>query len=153
MLLLKVLVCTDGSNLSKKAVERAAQIAGGCSADEVAVIHVYDHRQDLSSFAVDGNFSVEDVENFKRMVEQHQEERKKVLLEALKVFEDKNIKARAIFKIGHPAKTIINVAEEEGFDLVVIGSRGLSGLQKIFLGSVSGAVVQQIKNCDVLTVK
>jgi len=37
--------------------------------------------------------------------------------------------------------------------MIVLGSRGLGGLKKIFLGSVSNAVIQEAKDCSVLVVK
>jgi len=149
----KILVCTDGSEQSQKALEEAAKIAEGRHIIDVAIIHVYDHRADLSSFASHGGFAAEDVKSFRKMVEEHKEERKKILSEALKVFEGMDVRVRTIFKVGHPAQIIINEACEGGYDMIVIGSRGLSGLQRLFLGSVSSAVVQQAKNCNVLTVK
>ena len=39
--------------------------------------------------------------------------------------------------VGGPAKSIAEVAEEEGTDLIVIGTRGHTGLQGIALGSVT----------------
>lgn len=42
---MKILVCTDGSEHSQKALEKAAIIAEGCNVDEVAIIHVYDEKK------------------------------------------------------------------------------------------------------------
>lgn len=150
---MKILVCTDGSEQSQKALDRTITIARGDDASEVAVIYVYDHAQDLSGITSYKDLSTEEIEKFRRMVEDHKEEKNEILDDALKFLEKNNIKARAIFKEGHPARTIVEVACEEGFDMIIIGSRGLSGLKRIFLGSVSSAVVQQAKNVDVLTVK
>ena len=47
----------------------------------------------------------------------------------------------------------LNAAEIEGFDMIEIGSRGLGGLKKLFLGSISNAVIQQAKSCIVAAVK
>ena len=93
------------------------------------------------------------MQKFRKLLEEHKEEGKKILYKALKLFEEKNIKARTILKEGHPSHTIVSVACEEGFDMIVIGSRGLGGLKKVFLGSVSNAVIQEAENCSVLTVK
>ncbi len=53
---------------------------------------------------------------------------------------------------GSPASTIVNFADSEGCDLIVIGSRGLSAIKEFMLGSVSHNVVQQAK-IPVLIVK
>lgn len=153
---MKILVCVDGSEDSQKALEKASIIAEGCNVNEVAIIHVDEGKLGLSNAARGGegySLSVVDTENLKRITEEHKEERNKLLQEALKIFEAKNIKARTILKEGHPSLTIVKVAAEEGFDMIVIGSRGFGGLKKLFLGSVSNAVVQEAKNCSVVIVK
>ena len=151
---MKLLVCTDGSEHSQKALEEASKIAGGCNVDDIAIIHVYNPTPD--SFYLRGDevstITKEDIERFKEMEEQHKDEKRKILSDALEFFKNKNISARTIFKEGHPAEVITKVASEEGFDMIVIGSRGLGGLKKLFLGSVSGAVVHEAKT-SVLTVK
>jgi len=149
---MKILVCTDGSEQSRKALEKAAEIASGCRVDEVAVIHVYDNKPDGSMYYWDEGSSITR-DQFNKIQEEDKDKRKNILLEALKFFEDKGIKARTIFKEGHPSHNIVKVAQDEGFDMIVIGSRGLGGLNKVFLGSVSSAVVQEVRDCSVLTVK
>ena len=149
---MKILVCTDGSEHSKKALGEAAVIAEGCNVDEVAIIHVHDPSLD-KIFPYHVSISAEQMKNFQRIMEEQKAEREKILSKSLKFFEDKNIKTRTILKEGHPSHTIVNVAHEEGFDMIIIGSRGLGGLKKMFLGSVSNAVVQEVENCSVLIVK
>ena len=53
---------------------------------------------------------------------------------------------------GRPADKIIEIAKEDGFDLIVIGSRGLGGIKEFFLGSVSDRVADHAP-CPVLIVK
>ncbi len=53
---------------------------------------------------------------------------------------------------GVPSDEIVRCAEEEGVDLIVIGSHGRTGLMRMLLGSVAEAVVRRAK-CPVLTVK
>jgi len=152
---MKILVCTDGSEQSQKALEKASLIAGGCNVDEVAIIHVYDHKHDISSLPREGEHtpSQEDMEKFRRIQEKNKNERKKILEEALNYFTEKGINARTVFKEGHPAETIVEVGCGEGFDFIIIGNRGLGGLKKIMLGSVSNAVVQQAEKCTVVVVR
>lgn len=147
---MKILVCTDGSEQSKKALEKASIIAQGCNIEEVAIIHVYDSKQDITPLFI---ASDKQEELIKKMAEESREGRKKILAEGIAIFEKKNIEARPILEDGHPAHNIVRVASEEGFDMIFIGSRGLSGLEKTFLGSVSNAVLQEAKNCNVVIVK
>ena len=64
----------------------------------------------------------------------------------MKFLEGKNIKTRTILKEGHPSHTIVNVAKDEKFDMIVLGSRGFGGLKKYFLGSVSVIVLFILAN-------
>ncbi len=152
---MKILVCTDGSEQSQKTLEKALIIAEGCNVNEVAIIYVEDENLHYSAMPRGEGYvpTEKEIEMFNRFKEAHKNERKKILQHALKLFEGKNINARTIFKEGHPSHTIVETAHGEGFDMIVIGSRGLGGLKKIFLGSVSAAVVQEAKDCIVTVVK
>jgi nucleotide-binding universal stress UspA family protein len=46
-------------------------------------------------------------------------------------------------EVGRPARTIVDYAEEEGFDQIVMGSHGRSGVSRILLGSVAETVVRR----------
>jgi nucleotide-binding universal stress UspA family protein len=54
--------------------------------------------------------------------------------------------------MGHPAETIVRVAQERGADLIVMSTHGRTGLQHVLLGSVAEKVVR-LAPCPVLTVK
>lgn len=157
---MKILACTDGSKHSAKTLEKAALIAGGCRADDVAIIHVYEENRASKSVPLFEMKSVTkdkatelDPDRLVRLQEEYKAEREKILQDAVEIFEKNGVKAKTILKPGHPAQTIIKVAEEEGFDLIIIGNRGLGGLQKLLLGSVGYEVIQEVKNCSVLMVK
>lgn len=53
---------------------------------------------------------------------------------------------------GSPAETILAFAEKRGSDLIVVGSRGLTAAEGIWLGSVSRYLVERAK-CPVMVVK
>lgn len=53
---------------------------------------------------------------------------------------------------GRPSDRIIEAAKEGNFDLIVMGSRGLGGIKRFFLGSVSDRVADEAE-CPVLIVK
>ncbi|MDR5709861.1 MAG: universal stress protein [Armatimonadota bacterium] len=54
-------------------------------------------------------------------------------------------------QIGHPAEVLVRVAREEGFDLIVLGRRGLTPVQRWMLGSVSERVIRYA-HCPVMVV-
>jgi nucleotide-binding universal stress UspA family protein len=56
------------------------------------------------------------------------------------------------FVIGDPAREIVRVAEEAPADLIVMGTRGRSGLTRLVMGSVAEHVLRKAP-CPVLTVK
>jgi nucleotide-binding universal stress UspA family protein len=60
-----------------------------------------------------------------------------VLARESRVLEDESIDVTTHAREGDPAEVIIDVAQEEGADLIVVGARGLSALQRFLLGSVS----------------
>jgi nucleotide-binding universal stress UspA family protein len=53
---------------------------------------------------------------------------------------------------GDPAKAIVDTARELGVDIIVVGSHGRTGLNRLLMGSVAEAVVRRA-NCPVLTIK
>jgi nucleotide-binding universal stress UspA family protein len=53
---------------------------------------------------------------------------------------------------GDPASAMIRLAEDEGVDMIVLGTHGRTGLSRLLMGSVAEAVVRRAK-CPVLTFK
>lgn len=124
----------------QKALDIVADIRGA----EATVLHVEEaisHPYEIPTYE-------HSPEGHKKLHEQHQ----KVLAEAAKLFEEKNIKVDTELKQGHPAYTIMETASEGNYNLIVMGSRGLGGFKKLLLGSVSNAVVQEA-DTNVLIVK
>jgi nucleotide-binding universal stress UspA family protein len=66
-------------------------------------------------------------------------------LEGLQVeFREKGFQAVFSVAEGPVVRTIINVAEQEGADLIAMASHGRSGLARVFYGSVAAGVLQQV---------
>lgn len=53
---------------------------------------------------------------------------------------------------GNAAEVILRLSEQDGTDLIVLGRRGISGIERFLLGGVSSTVVSHSK-CDVLVVR
>ena len=149
---MNILVCVDGSTESVKAVVKAVEIADGCRIDDVAVLHVYQPKDMvITGYSPKDHFEHETA----RLKEENEAivaEAEKILRHAALRFQEKGIEPKQILKEGHPAHTISQLAEEDGYDLIVMGSRGSGGLKKMLLGSVSNAVIQET-HASVLVVK
>ncbi|KAI5659317.1 hypothetical protein M9H77_28110 [Catharanthus roseus] len=66
--------------------------------------------------------------------------------------DQKMVKAETLVLEGDPKDRICEVADEQHFDLLVIGSRGLGKIKRAFLGSVSDYCAHHVK-CPILIVK
>jgi len=64
----------------------------------------------------------------------------------------KGVNVRKWILEGQPAKEILKLAEEHSFDLIVMGTLGKSGIEKILLGSVADKVIRGSR-IPVLTVR
>lgn len=150
---MKILVCTDGSANSKKCVRVAAKMVNDCKINEVALIHVHESSQFFPDYWHGKYpFTQEEEKQINQLDKRVMEQRKQIFADALKEFEGKDIPVETIFKVGHPAETIADVAENGSFDIVVIGRRGSGGVKKLFMGSVSSSVLQLVKT-NILIVK
>lgn len=85
----------------------------------------------------------EDAANSQRVLDKAADEMKKGLSEGVKV--------NTVCLQGEPALQLLNYAEKNDYQLIVIGSRGLEGVKGLLLGSVSHKV-SQAAHCPVLIV-
>ena len=122
-----IVVGTDGSPGAKAAVERAANIAKGSEAR----VHLVTAYPDIpSSREMIASSAKSDRIDLRQVAEG-------VLTRAGRGLEEQGIEFEAHAIEGDPAHAIIEVAEQQAADLIVVGARGLTGLQRFLLGSVS----------------
>jgi len=139
----KILVPLDGSEPSKHALEHAITIATkfGASLRLLAVV-----PQVVLPMFPDEGFGVAPVTAAKDMA-RYQEKMKELYEGVLKEAEAKlkkehpDINVEATLREGRPSATIVELAEEDGVDLIVMGSRGVGGITGWILGSTSRRVV------------
>lgn len=94
----------------------------------------------------------ESADQRQRMLEYLADKIVRASLERLREHEVSYDHIRVLFKNGHPVKRILETAQDEKIDLIVMGSRGLSDLAGAFGGSVSHRVAHDA-DCSVITVK
>jgi nucleotide-binding universal stress UspA family protein len=68
------------------------------------------------------------------------------------LLKEAGVEAKLLLREGDPADEIVNAAKEGGYDLIVVGHRGLSPVRAFLLGSVSDRVVVHAP-CSVLVVR
>ncbi|WP_100486395.1 universal stress protein [Sporolactobacillus pectinivorans] len=134
MLFSKILVSYDDSELSKKALKKGIEIA---RLDEKTVLDVF------NVVTVPTNqFIVGDV--YREVRESTFKYGNEVVARTSEWLDQIPNSTHTFVQEGQPVRTILEFAESNGYDLIIIGSRGLSGVKE-FLGSVSHGVVQRAK--------
>lgn len=127
----RILVPTDGSTLSKKAMKSAVELAATVGAEVVALNVV--PRYPMSYF--EGGISVSPHE-VARVEKQWAERGQSVADEVSKAAEKAGVKARAItVRSDLVAEAILAAAKKNKCDLVVMASHGRRGLKRLLLGS------------------
>lgn len=126
----KIIVAYDGSDGSNKALNLAAELAKMVAAKLVLVSVV-----DLSPLLY---YDVGGVPGDLTTLEQKAQE---TLEEGKKQISALHLKTSTAILQGNPADAIINYAKKEHAYLIVMGSRGLGGFERMLLGSVAQAVV------------
>jgi nucleotide-binding universal stress UspA family protein len=66
--------------------------------------------------------------------------------------DERGIRCRGRLESGDPVSAILQVAEEEHYDLIVMGTRGRTGMSHLWHGSKTWSVVRRA-SCPVLTVR
>lgn len=145
----KILVPHDGSEHSERAAEKAIELARLSGAKIVFVNSMtlpsffYTYR-DATNAAI--NEAAQQLMDFSGDVAA------KILGDLGRQCSKKGVDASSVHKVGSPAEVILSVAKSEGADLIVMGSRGLSGLSRLkALGSVARKVSEHSR-CPVLIV-
>ncbi len=139
----KILVATDGSQYSDKALEYAVNIAKVFGA-KLYIIHVVEEdKVALASSAIPITTNI--IDDLVRIGNE-------ILSRAREYARSRGIDAEVILARGNAADKILETADKINADLIIVGSRGLKGLARFLLGSVSERVVRH-SNKPVLVVK
>ena len=127
-----ILVPTDGSKFADKAEDMAISIAKNFQGKLVAV-YVIDEKL-IYPFEV------------------LEEEGKNILAEAAQKGTAQGIEVETVLIVGNPVHDMVKIVEKTGADLVVIGTHGKTGLEKLLMGSVAENTLKMV-DVPVLLVK
>lgn len=136
----KILVAVDGSDSSRNAFRQACRVARDDKSwiTVLTAIPLFEDQFDVLSMK-------EKVSSTLR------EEGEKILAGIKKVADEEDAFIRPMLKEGSPFEMILDTAEENNYDLIVMGRSGLSNIERALLGSVTASVIAHSSR-DVLVV-
>jgi nucleotide-binding universal stress UspA family protein len=141
-----IVVGTDGSDTARKAVDEAIDLARTVGAT-VCLVSAYEPvpqarlREEAKQTPADLQWMVNP-----------REEVDSTLSDAADVVRDAGLDVETFAREGDPADAILDVAEERGADLIVVGNKGMTGARRFLLGSVPNKVSHHAP-CSVLIVR
>ena len=128
----KILVPIDGSAQSTDALQYAAD---EFDPSEITLLHVIDPIEA-------GYSATASVPGYSEEWYKHQQEEAESLFEEARELVD-GAELTTATEVGRPSRTIVEYAEENDIDHIIMGSHGRSGVTRILLGSVAEAVVRR----------
>ena len=140
----KILVPIDFSEHSQRALDEGIGFAEKFQA-ELHLLHCYQ----VHPVGAVAPYDVMLPPSWERMVE---EAARGLLSEWRQNASAKNVSVQEHLRTGAPSEAIADLARSIGADLIVMGTRGLSGLKHVLLGSVAERTIR-IAPCPVLTVR
>jgi nucleotide-binding universal stress UspA family protein len=134
---MKMLVAYDGSDGAKRALDLTASLAR--HDDVVSVVSV---AEGVPLFGYAGALPSPEQE----------EERQSQLVDAARLLSEHHIASSLVRRTGDPATAILELARDENVDLIVMGTRGVSAVERWLIGSVSSKVLHHA-HCSVLVAR
>ncbi len=130
-----IVIATDGSENSKRAISYGIEIAK-LSGATVHALYVVD-TSSFSSIPMDAGWEA--------MYEILKKEGEEAVSEVKEYGEASGVEVREVLWEGHPSNEIIDFAENNNADLIVMGTLGKTGLDRFLMGSVAEKVVRGSK--------
>ena len=141
-----IVVGTDGSGTATEAVRQATALAAAVGA-RLELVSAYEPvsgsrlRQEAQEAPGDVQWMVNPREDVDATLAQTAEE-----------IRADGVEVRIWARQGDPADAILDVAEEQGADLIVVGNRGMTGAKRFLLGSVPNKISHHAP-CSVLIIR
>ena len=142
-----IVVGTDGSETAREAVRQAAELAKAVGAD-IVLVSAYEPvsearlRHERQEVPADVSWMVNPREDVQAVLDE----------EAERIKSGGVNEVHTIAREGDPADAILDVAEEKGADLIVVGNKGMTGARRFLLGSVPNKVSHHAP-CNVMIVR
>jgi len=145
----KILVPTDGTKASKKAIDYAIGLAEQTKAS-ITILGVVDKSaffsQSIPASATSTNLVTPIEDYLSKLTESYIEQ-------AVKQCSKKGVKPATVIRSGHPVEEIIKEARRSKSNLIVIGSHGKGALESAVLGSVTYGLIHNDTKYPVLVIR
>ena len=141
-----MVVGTDGSETAREAVRQATELASRIGA-KMHLVSAYEPvpearlREERSGVPEDVEWTINPREDVSVTLE-----------DAAQVIRDEGIDVDTHARMGDPADAILDVAEEQSADLIVVGNKGMTGAKRFLLGSVPNKVSHHAP-CSVMIIR
>ena len=141
-----MVVGTDGSDTAREAVRQATDLARRLGA-KVHLVSAYEPvpearlREERDGVPRDMEWMINPREDVNSTLE-----------DAAQAIRDEGIEVDVHPREGDPADAILDVAEEQGADLIVVGNKGMTGAKRFLLGSVPNKVSHHAP-CSVMIIR
>lgn len=143
----KMIIATDGSKFSKKAADYGVSLAKRAGLDVVALYVV--NMKALEMHALTHHDDIYGYESLNAALVREGED---ALAYVARIGIESGVDVVTQTVRGYPADTIVKVAKDYDAGLIVVGNLGKTGLEHLFMGSVSDTVVKKAP-CPVLVVR
>ena len=140
-----IVIGTDGSDTAREAVRQAVELASQWGAR----VHIVSAYQPLRGVRVAGGQDAAERAEWRVGPDVGVES---VLAEAVGACHARGVDAESYAREGDPAEAVLQVADEQGADVVIVGSKGMTGSRRFLLGSVPDKISHHAP-CAVLIVK
>lgn len=150
--MIKVLVPYDFSETANYALSFATELSGNYPGIHISVLHILEMPSSTGLNTMGGG--VDPMSDFQNQIFfiELLESRKKMLLDLEEKYQSSKFTLGTKLKIGNVFKSISDTIQEEDSDLVVMGSKGSSGIEEVMIGSNTEKIVRTA-SCPVVTVK
>jgi len=137
----RILIATDGSKHSEKAAEKGIEMAK-LSQGTITAVYVVDIGKEYAIGDMSLNVTDDIIAGIRSSLQKQGESATKQIEEMAKTA---GVPVERRVLEGHPAEDILKLAEDSKMSLIVVGSIGVTGLDKFLLGSVTEKVVRNSK--------
>lgn len=148
---MKILIATDGSKFSEAAVEKICQIIENAKDADIKIVSAYEQPMMVAAapYAVVAEYNPMLENEMKEWATQAVTQTERKIRECFPALK-KNLTTQVL--CGAPGQAIVEKARSWNADLIVVGSHGYGFWERMFLGSVSNAIVHRAP-CSVLVVR